>query len=99
MLPKRAALLGASAWDATYATGVAKAATPEGPFEKRAEPILGTGPSGAFVGPGHGSQWVIAPNGKMYLPFRVQRRDAQGHFKPQILMLEELGFDGEWPGP
>jgi beta-xylosidase len=88
---------GASAWDPTYATGAAQADLPDGPFHKRPQPILSTG-GGKLVGPGHGSQWVLGPNGKPYLPYRVQLRDHTGHGGAQLLAIEPLYFDAEgWP--
>jgi beta-xylosidase len=89
---------GASAWDPTYATGVARSATPDGPFHKRPQPILSTEGGGELVGPGHGSQWVLAPNGKPYLPYRVQRREHTGRGGAQLLAIEPIYFDAEgWP--
>ena len=89
---------GASAWDETYATGDAQAEHPDGPFRKRDQPILSTAAGGALVGPGHGSQWVIGPNGKPYLPYRVQRRGHTGHGGEQLLAIEPISFDEfGWP--
>lgn len=89
---------GASAWDATYATGDAVSKLPDGPFTKRTDPVLSTGAGSELVGPGHGSQWVLGPNGKPYLPYRVQRRDQTGHGGAQLLAIEPISFDQfGWP--
>jgi hypothetical protein len=59
---------------------------------------LRTAPGGSLVGPGHGSQWVRGPDGKDYLPYRVQLRSDYGHAAPQLLALDAVWFDGEgWP--
>ena len=89
---------GASTWDGSYAVGVARAASPYGPFEKRSTPILESAAHGRLVGPGHSSQWVDGPDGRKHLLYHVQRRGQTGHSEQRLLALDELSFDAAgWP--
>jgi|GEM_PF-3402519 len=89
---------GNSTWNGTYAVGVARSASPEGPFEKRPDPILRAAPGGFLVGPGHSSQWVRGPDGNPYLFYHVQLRGVTGVSKPRLLSLDQVWFDTQgWP--
>jgi beta-xylosidase len=90
---------GASTWDGSYAVGVARADSPQGPFEKHGDPILSTARGAKLVGPGHSSQWVEGPDGRTFLLYHVQERGRTGIGGPRLLAVDELSFgpDG-WPG-
>jgi arabinan endo-1,5-alpha-L-arabinosidase len=60
-------------YNATYAVGVARAASPLGPFTKASGPILTTG--GAWVGPGHCSV-VDTPAGDSYMVYHAWKSGA-----------------------
>jgi beta-xylosidase len=89
---------GASTWDGSYAVGVARSASPFGPFEKRGDPILRSVADGRMVGPGHSAQWVEGPDARLELFYHVQLRGQTGHTGPRLLALDEVWFDGAgWP--
>lgn len=77
-----------------YATGVARASSPMGPFTKRAEPVLVTG--GAWAGPGHGSI-VQGPSGDwvhVYHAWRAGRVDAD---PGRLVLVDRIDFLDGWP--
>ena len=79
---------------ARYATGVARASSPLGPFTKRPEPILVTG--GAWAGPGHGAI-VQGPSGDwvhVYHAWRAGRVDAA---PGRLVLVDRIDFLDGWP--
>jgi arabinan endo-1,5-alpha-L-arabinosidase len=81
-----------------YATGVARSASPLGPFEKLESPILRS--NRRWHGPGHGS--VISIGERDYFvyhawePGRIDRRwDVSVH--PRMMLVDRIEWDGGWP--
>jgi GH43 family beta-xylosidase len=61
-------------YDYRYKTGVARAASLAGPYEKHGAPILGN--NGRWVGPGHGS--VVSVSGKDYFVYHAWTNAGDG---------------------
>jgi arabinan endo-1,5-alpha-L-arabinosidase len=83
-------------YDARYAVGVARSASPLGPYEKRGDPILAT--RGAFAGPGHGSV-VRGPRGDDLFVHHAWLASSIGGPPGRVVLVERIqwGADG-WPG-
>jgi GH43 family beta-xylosidase len=81
--------------NATYAVGVAKSASPLGPFTKAPGPILVT--NSAWVGPGHCSL-VDTPAGDTYMVFHSWKRgcvNAPGCGR--LLLTDAVDWGNPWP--
>ncbi len=82
-------------YDDRYRTGVARAASPLGPFTKKGAPILNN--DAAWVGPGHGS--VVVAHGADFFFHHAWpatggvRNDAAGRWD----LLEPIVYAGGWP--
>lgn len=81
-----------------YATGVARATSPLGPFEKHAQPILVS--SASWLGPGHGSI-VSTPAGEHYV-YHAWRPSASDSAAPdrdagRHVLLDRVWWDVAWP--
>lgn len=82
-----------------YATGVARARSPLGPFEKRGEPILVS--SDRWHGPGHGS--VVRIGGADYFAYHAWQAgridevwDVSVH--PRMMLLDRIDWQADgWP--
>ena len=81
-----------------YATGVARAASPLGPFEKLPQPILRSNP--VFSGPGHGC--VVAAGGADYFVYHAWRAgqideqwDVSVH--PRLMLMDRIDWVDGWP--
>jgi GH43 family beta-xylosidase len=81
--------------DGRYALGVARAASPLGPYEKLPDPIVVT--NGTWVGPGHGSV-VEAPSGETVLLYHAW---AAGHVNgpgdSRLVLLDPVTWSNGWP--
>lgn len=78
--------------DGTYATGVARASSLLGPYEKHDGPILHTG--GAFAGPGHNAI-VTDPAGRDYIVFHAYAASNIGG--PRETLVNSVDWQGGWP--
>jgi arabinan endo-1,5-alpha-L-arabinosidase len=81
-----------------YATGVARAAAPLGPFEKHPEPILRS--NARWSGPGHGSVLRLGDEDLFvyhaWEPDRIDERwDASVH--PRMMLIDRIEWSGDWP--
>ena len=84
-----------------YAVMVARAASPFGPFEKFARPILER--SDAWVAPGHcsvlsddaGSDWLVyhAMERRYFGPDGARMQD----FVPRLMLMERITYQDGWP--
>jgi GH43 family beta-xylosidase len=85
-----------NAYDHHYRTGVARADSVTGPYEKLGPPILSN--NGAWVGPGHGS--VVTVEGVDVFVYHAWRNDGSGiqdgSAGRQILLDRIVWIDG-WP--
>jgi len=81
-------------YDARYATGVARATSPLGPFVKSPFPILTS--NGAFSGPGHGSV-LRGPSGNWVLVYHAWRAGAEGGSPGRMVLVDRLRFADGWP--
>ncbi|HYE06868.1 MAG TPA: glycoside hydrolase family 43 protein [Planctomycetota bacterium] len=82
-------------YDGRYATGVARARHPLGPFEKRGDPILVS--SDRWLGPGHGVPFAIGD--EHWFLYHAWRGVADFKKHGRQLLLDRIvwGPDG-WPG-
>ncbi|HUS68940.1 MAG TPA: glycoside hydrolase family 43 protein [Kofleriaceae bacterium] len=81
-----------------YATGVARAASPLGPFEKKGDPILVS--SERWHGPGHGS--VVTIDGEDWFAYHAWEAgridevwDQSVH--PRMMLLDRITWADGWP--
>ncbi|GAC1393417.1 MAG: hypothetical protein NVSMB47_00700 [Polyangiales bacterium] len=82
-------------YDQSYRTGVARAASPKGPFVKHGAPILAN--NGSFVGPGHGA--VVQAHGADFWLYHAWRNDGSGGTAPggRQDLLDAIVWTGGWP--
>jgi GH43 family beta-xylosidase len=90
--------------NSSYAVGVARAASPLGPFEKLPAPIVASAP--AFAGPGHNAV-VTGPDGAPTMVYHAYRTaegtpacgaDVPGDNNARHAMIDPIGFDDAgWP--
>jgi len=78
-----------------YATGVARASSPLGPYEKASGPILTS--NGSFAGPGHGSV-LLGPSGDwvhVYHSWVAGRVDTS---PGRLVLVDRVGWSSDgWP--
>ncbi len=79
-------------YDHRYATGVARASSLTGPFQKHPEPILHS--DEFWDGPGHGSV-VTGPDSKDYFVYHSLARGVPG---PRMLLVDQIHWQANgWP--
>jgi arabinan endo-1,5-alpha-L-arabinosidase len=78
---------------ADYATGVARARHPVGPFEKLPQPILVSGPR--WRGPGHGC--VVAIDGADFFVHHAWDGERIFGRHPRIPLASQIRWSGGWP--
>lgn len=77
-----------------YAIGVARAASPLGPFTKAGPPILVTG--GAWAGPGHCSV-VDTPAGDTTIVYHAWKAGAVGAAPGRLVLADLVAWQNGWP--
>lgn len=94
---------GAAYCNSTYGVGVARARSPMGPWEKRAEPLVTS--SDHWRGPGHNAI-VEGPDGDQYIVYHGFRTDegipscsegAPDDNNTRHALVDRVDFGGEWP--
>ena len=77
-----------------YATGVARARSPYGPYEKLPAPVLHS--NSEWAGPGHGT--IVRKNGQDYYVYHAWKADKIGDPNPRMVLMDPVqwGPDG-WP--
>lgn len=82
-------------YDARYRTGVARASSVTGPYEKHGAPILAN--NGTWVGPGHGS--VVTAGDLDYFVFHAWRNDGAGGNAPggRHVLVQRIDWVDGWP--
>lgn len=83
-------------YDHRYRTGVARASSITGPYEKHGAPILGN--DAGWVGPGHGS--VVPVGDRLYFTYHAWRASGTGQHDPaggRNVLLDEITFADGWP--
>ena len=81
--------------DARYAVGVARAATPLGPFTKASAPIVVT--NDQWIGPGHGSVLDV-PSGDTYLVYHAWRPGhVNGPGDSRVTLVDRIVWRNGWP--
>jgi beta-xylosidase len=78
---------------AHYATGVARAMSPLGPFEKRGEPILAR--NEAWGGPGHGC--LVRHRRQDWFVYHAWERDRVSGGHPRVALVSHVRWDEGWP--
>lgn len=82
-------------YDERYRTGVARAASPKGPFTKKPGTILTN--NSKFLGPGHGS--VVKAHGNDFFVYHAWLNNGAG--KPAAggrqVLLDEIVWEAGWP--
>lgn len=82
-------------YNATYAVGVARSASPLGPYQKKGPPIVTT--DGAWVGPGHCSV-VDGPSGDTYMVYHGwEPGKVNGPGDQRLGLLDAIVWGGGWP--
>ena len=79
---------------AAYALGVARAASPLGPFEKAEDPVLSS--AGAWEGPGHASV-IAGPNGDLALVYHAWTAGHAGQAPGRLVLVDTLQWQDGWP--
>jgi len=89
-------------YDARYRTGVARATSLTGTWEKKGAPILAN--NATWVGPGHGSVVSVASaNGKTradYFVYHAWKNDGRGTADRDVgrlALVDEITWKGGWP--
>ena len=88
--------------DGNYAIGVARAASPAGPFEKLPAPLLRSDPEDTWLGPGHATVTTDAA-GHRYLAYHAYRAAdgvpscSAADSQPRHVLVTPLRFEGGWP--
>jgi arabinan endo-1,5-alpha-L-arabinosidase len=77
-----------------YAMGVARAASPLGPFEKAASPILSS--TATWAGPGHGSV-LEGPGGDTVVVYHAWEGAHVGGAPGRVVLLDSLQWVDGWP--
>lgn len=94
---------GAYYCNSSYAIGVARASSPMGPWEKRAEPIVTS--SDHWRGPGHNSI-VEGPDGALYVVYHGYRTEegipacvagTPGDNNSRHVLIDRVDMTGDWP--
>ena len=83
-------------YDERYRTGVARATTLTGPWEKKGAPVLAN--NAAWVGPGHGS--VVAVQTSDYFVYHAWRNaggGARDDAKGRLVLLDRITWNDGWP--
>jgi beta-xylosidase len=83
-------------YDWRYRTGVARAASVLGPYEKRGEPILAN--NERWVGPGHGS--VVAVGDQDYFVYHAWTNDGAGFELAgagRQVLVDRIDWVDDWP--
>ena len=81
-------------WSEHYAVGVARAASPLGPFVKKEETVVRRDEN--WLGPGHGSI-VRAHDGHDYYVYHAWRRGRVGGKNPRMLLMDRIHWEDGWP--
>ena len=88
-------------YDARYRTGVARATSLTGPWEKKGAPILANNAS--WVGPGHGSVVAVpTSDGKStqdYFVYHAYKNDGAGNAAPggRLVLVDRIKWVNGWP--
>ena len=77
-----------------YAVGVARAASPLGPFTKASAPILIS--KGDWAGPGHGSV-IVGPSGDWVHVYHAWRAGSVGGPPGRLALVDRIQWDNGWP--
>jgi beta-xylosidase len=81
--------------NATYAVGVARAASPLGPYTKASAPILVS--NAAWIGPGHCSV-TDGPGGDTYMVYHAWiAGHVNGAGDARVLMDDRIVWNNGWP--
>jgi len=83
-------------YDYRYRTGVARASSVAGPYEKRGGPILANDAS--WVGPGHGS--VVPVGDRLYFVYHAWHNNGSGQHdgsRGRVILVDEITFADGWP--
>jgi hypothetical protein len=82
-------------YDSRYRTGVARASSVTGPYEKLGPPILGN--DGRWVGPGHGS--VVRVGDEDWFFYHAWNAAGGGHdaARGRFGLLDRISWEGGWP--
>lgn len=84
----------ANAFDTdAYATGVARARELNGPYEKRREPILASGPR--WKGPGHGC--LVRDGDREWFVYHAWEGDRIGGTFPRMACIAAVRWQDGWP--
>lgn len=78
----------------SYGVGVARAASPLGPFTKKGAPILAS--KGAWAGPGHGSV-VIGPSGDWVHVYHAWVAGKVLQPPGRLALVDRIQWDSGWP--
>jgi GH43 family beta-xylosidase len=80
---------------AAYAIGVARSASPLGPFTKAAAPLVRS--AGAWAGPGHGSV-ILAPSSETWFVYHSWKAGhVNGPGDGRVVLIDRVLWDGAWP--
>ena len=83
-------------YDHRYRTGVARATSITGPYEKHGAPILGS--DATWAGPGHGS--VVPVGDRLYFVYHAWYATPSGEHdaaRGRVVLVDEIGFEDGWP--
>jgi len=82
-------------YDHRYRTGVARAKSITGPWEKKGPPILEN--NGSWVGPGHGS--VVRVNDSDYFLYHAWKNAGNGTAAPggRMVLADKITWKNGWP--
>jgi hypothetical protein len=82
-------------YDHRYRTGVARATSITGPYEKLGPPVLGN--DATWVGPGHGS--VVAAGDRLYFVYHAWHAAGDVHdgARGRVILVDEITFVDGWP--
>jgi hypothetical protein len=83
-------------YDHRYRTGVARADSITGPYQKHGAPILAN--NAAWVGPGHGS--VVAVGERLYFVYHAWHATAEGTqdgARGRVVLIDAIDFADGWP--
>jgi arabinan endo-1,5-alpha-L-arabinosidase len=79
---------------AAYAVGVARAASPLGPYVKKGDPILET--NAGWQGPGHCSL-TPGPGGELQMLYHAWYAGRVGGGNPRVLLVDPVSWQDGWP--
>lgn len=83
-------------YDHRYRTGVARAGSIRGPYEKHGPPILSN--DATWVGPGHGS--VVPAGDRLYFVYHAWHANGSGQHdgaRGRNVLVDEVAFADGWP--